>query len=609
MAQNITQLTDYTLPRTSYATFDALSLKQLIIDRLTQGGIFTDQVYEGSNISALNDVIALSYHYLLFYLNSTSSESMFDQTLLYQNMNRLVKLIGYSPTGYQTALLTFQANANASLPANIYTIPRYSYFTVNGIYYSFVKDVTFSKTSVTGTEDLTSLYNESLLYQGKYIEYPAQVATGEPFETFTLVVTDNVTNQPINIDQGSINVYIQDASTGAFSQYNLTNSVFLEDSSSLAYECRYNENGYYELKFGNGVFGHKLNAGDTLYVYYLQSDGAAGVISTNQLNNNTLNFFATPQFNTLSPSILNQSLNYITPTLASYINFTNNVGSSQPNAGESVQDIRTNAPKTFYSQNRLITESDFETFLKSNFSNIVLDSKAINNRTYIENVIKYFYDMGITRPNMDARVLFNEVNFAHAGQDNNIYLYMVPTIQTVDSNNNQYFLQNSQKNAIITSMVNNKALNMELIPQDPIYTAFTLGFALPGEAITTDIASETYLVIKKDSSILVDPNMIISNVNSIFVNYFAAANCNLGQLINLSDLVTQILSVQGVSNFSMQRTASDGTTVTLDGLSLLVFNPKYSSTDIQIINTNLQLPFFKFPFLYNQSISNNIIVV
>ena len=78
--------------------------------------------------------------------------------------------------------------------------------------------------------------------------------------------------------------------------------------------------------------------------------------------------------------------------------------------------------------------------------------------------------MGITRPNMDARVLFNEVNFAHAGQDNNIYLYMVPTIQTVDSNNNQYFLQNSQKNAIITSMVNNKALNMELIPQDPIYT-------------------------------------------------------------------------------------------------------------------------------------------
>lgn len=185
---------------------------------------------------------------------------------------------------------------------------------------------------------------------------------------------------------------------------------------------------------------------------------------------------------------------------------------------------------------------------------------------------------------------------------------MVPTIQTVDSNNNQYFLQNSQKNAIITSMVNNKALNMELIPQDPIYTAFTLGFQLLGETLTPDIANETYLVIEKNSNILIDPNMIASNVNNIFVNYFAAVNCKLGQLITINSLVTQILSVPGVSNFYMQRTLSDGAVVKDNSLSLLVFNPKYSNTDIQIITTNLQLPFFKFPFLYNQSILNNIIV-
>jgi len=36
-------LTEYKLGRNSYATFDALTLKQLIRDRLNQGGVFTDQ--------------------------------------------------------------------------------------------------------------------------------------------------------------------------------------------------------------------------------------------------------------------------------------------------------------------------------------------------------------------------------------------------------------------------------------------------------------------------------------------------------------------------------------------------------------------------------------
>ena len=120
MAQNFT---DFTLPKNSYATFDALTMKQVIKDRLTLGGVFTDQAYEGSNINAINDIIALSYHYLLFYLNSTSSESMFDQTTLYENMNKLVKIINYSPTGFKTSLLSYQATANSNLPPSIFIIP------------------------------------------------------------------------------------------------------------------------------------------------------------------------------------------------------------------------------------------------------------------------------------------------------------------------------------------------------------------------------------------------------------------------------------------------------------------------------------------------------
>jgi len=601
-------LTDYTLPQNSYTSFDALTLKQYIINRLNQGGVFTDQNYEGSNLAAITDVIALSYHYLLFYLNQTSSESMFNEATIYENMNRLVKLINYNPSGYNTSILSFQATSNQNLLPGIYTIPRYSFLSVNGIIYSFIKDVTFN-VPTPGQNDLTSLYNENLLYQGQYVEYPGQVATGETFEVFTLLVKDNITNQPVNIDQTSINVYVQKFSTGVYTQFNLTNSLFLENSTSAAYELRYNENGFYEIKFGNGVFGQQLNPGDVVYIYYIQSAGAAGNVSVNAINSSNLNFYTTPQFNLIASNVFNPNLNYITTSQAGYIAFSNNLGSAPPAQPETVDQIRQNAPKTFYSQNRLITADDFNTFISTNFSNIVISSQVVNNYDYINGVIQYYYNLGITRPNTDPRYMYNEVNFSFAGQDNNIYIFLTPSIQTVNANNNQYFLQNSQKNAIISEMQDLKALNMELIPQDPIYTAFTLGLQAPGETLSTDIANTSFLVIQRTNDIRVDNNYIINSVNNIFITYFASADCQLGQLINLNDLVKQILSVNGVQTFYMQRVLADGTTITEDGLSLLVFNPNYSDLDISILKSNLQLPYYKFPFLYNQSIQNNIIVV
>lgn len=604
MAQN---LTDFTLPKNSYATFDALTLKQLIRARLTEGGVFTDQNFEGSNLSAIIDIIALSYHYLLFYLNTTATEALFDQATIYENMNRLVKLINYKPTGFKTSLLSFKAEANNNLPADIYTIRRYSYFGVNGIYYTFAKDVTFNKTTAAA-EDLVTLYEENLLHQGKMIEYPAQIATGEPFETFTVVVKNNITNTPINIDQDTINVYVKDVNTGRYTEYTVTNSVFLESSQSEKFEIRMNENEFYEIKFGNGVFGKKLNAGDLVYIYYLQSDGESGIISANQLNGNILNFYTTPQFQLIAVDVLNPALNYLTGAEATNITFTNDLASSPPRQKESVDEIRTNAPKSFFSQNRLLSNTDFDTYITKNFSNIVISSKAVNNTSFLYNQMKYYYDLGITRPNDDPRYMFNQVNFAHAGQDNNVYIYMVPRLQTVDENNKQYFLQNSQKNAIISSMADIKGINMELIPQDPVYTAFAVGYAAPGEVLSPEIADTTFLVIKKNTDTRVNVNQIRNDVNSIFQRYFNAETCKLGQLISLNTIVNQILSVDGVASYSVRRVISENNVITTNGLTLLAFNPNYSNVDIQVISSNLQLPYFKFPYLWNKTLLNNIIV-
>ena len=162
------KFTEFNLSTDSYAAFDAVSLKNLIKRRLTEKNIFTDHIFEGSNLSSIIDIIAYSYHTLLFYLNRTSSESIFTEAQLYENINRIVKLLNYNPVGYKTSVLTFEAKGN--MVPGTYTIPRYSLVDIGGIKYSINSDITFTKnTSIE--EEIESIGLNHLLYQGTFEEY------------------------------------------------------------------------------------------------------------------------------------------------------------------------------------------------------------------------------------------------------------------------------------------------------------------------------------------------------------------------------------------------------------------------------------------------------
>ena len=597
--------TDFTLARNNYTSFDALTLKQLIKQRLNEEGVFTDQVFEGSNISAIIDIIAYSYHTLLFYLNSTASESLFSESTLYENMNRIVKLIDYKPNGYQTSILSFEATANENLLPDLYTIKRYSYFTINGLYYSFTGDISFNKLT-EGDEFLQSLSDNNILHQGQYFELPVQNAIGENFETATIVVKDNITGEPVFIDGNSIDVYIRDTNTGKYNFYNETNNIFLLGPESLSYEKRINENGFYEIKFGNGIFGKRLNEGDEILIYYLKSDGESGVVSPNQLNGNNLNFFTTPQFEAISNDIyVTQNITFLTPQNAQNIAFSNQNSSTNPKEKETVDEIRINSKKSFQSQNRLVTIEDYETFITRNFSNIIQSLNVVNNKSYINEYIKYFYDLGLDRPNDDPRFLFNQLKFSSSGESNNVYLFAVPAIKNVNENNEVNFLSTSQKNSIVNAIETQKMVNIEIVPQDPVYTGFNLGLSLPNEKLNLDIINDTFLVVKRDVSVRNSAESIKQQVNNIFINFFD--NLKIGDLVSISNIINEILTVQGVTEVITRRVTND-ITLQSPNLSLLVFNSSYPEIDINTISSDIQLPFFKFPFLYNKSILNNIIV-
>ena len=302
------KLTDFNLPTNAYTAFDALSLKSLIKDRLNSKSFFTDQNYEGSNLSSMIDIVAYSYHVLLFYLNQTSNESTFTEAELYENINRIVKTIDYKPGGQQTANLSFNATGGSTLGIGTYTIPKFTFVNAGGIFYSTKEDITFSKTEA-GSEALTDLQNNNLLYQGQYQEFPLITATGEEFETVLMAPGDDLI-----IDHFSINVFVKDVYTGKWTEYTQVQNLFLERSTADVFEARLNENKRYEVKFGNNATGKKLNPGDEIAIYYLKSDGVGGEVGIGAIDNSPLTKYTSTQFLNIFNDIKQADITYITPS-------------------------------------------------------------------------------------------------------------------------------------------------------------------------------------------------------------------------------------------------------------------------------------------------------
>ena len=588
MAMN--ELTEFKLPKNAYASFDASSLKDLIRERLNDNSTFTGQNFEGSNLSSLIDIISYSYHVLLFYLNQTSSESMFSESQLYENMNRIVKSLGYNPTGTQSSIASFEATASSILPSASYTIPRYTYIEAGGSFYSFTSDVSFSKLT-DDRELLKDFSDKNLLYQGKYQEYPIITALGDSFEQVTLIPGDDIL-----IDHFSIDVYVKDAISGVWEKWSRASSLFLETSTSRSYEVRFNENKRYEIKFGDNRAGKQLNAGDQIAIYYLKSDGPAGQIGSGTLNAGIPVLLNTIRFREIFDEVKSENISYTdTPTLQQ-VSFANNNPSSQYYTGETVDDIRARAPKAFSSQYRLVTDSDYETHLVQTFSNFVKDITVVNNTEYINGHLNYLIEtLGhSTSTNKDSRTVLNTVAFSDSCNFNNVYIYAVPRIEkTASTVVRTNYLTVAQKNAIVDEVRKKKMLSTETVIMDPVYVSADFGvYSSTTETLTPDVKDNTILEVVRSIDSTNSIVGIQDSIFNIFQDFFR--NTKLGGLLNFSQLVTDILNVEGVSNISTLRT---DTGLRLEGLHLVLYNPIYPGEDVSIVSADVNLPYFKYAYL------------
>jgi len=600
MSTTYTDASALNIQPNEYIAFDATNLRDFMRNRLTQSGLFTDQYLEGSNLTAIQNIIAYSFHTFMFYLNKTSSESMFSDAQIYENINRVVKIINYSPIGNQTATATFTCSATNNLNIGSYTIPRYTFIRVNNAPYSFNTDITFTKTLST-TQYLENVGNQSLLYQGKWTEYPIYNALGVTNEVVFVAP-----GSAVNVDHFNIDVYVNSAQTGKWSQWKRTESLYLENATSQSFEARLNESKNYELKFGDGINGKQLNAGDAVAIYYLQSLGTDGQIGAGDLNGLNAVIYNTTQFNIIQADVFSSDLQYLNDTNINALQFSNSNPSTVYTNAEDANSIRTNAPAAFKSQYRLVTSQDYQNFVKSTFNNIVQDVTVYSNNDYVNKHLRYLYNIGLTNPNQDSRVLYNQLAFSTACNFNNIYIYALPKATQQNTNNYVNYLTPAQKSLIINTANDKKTLTSDIIVTDPVYKAITVGLGDGTETDVNYIISQTRFVVKLSRTAKTSTQLLQNKITGIVQSYFDPSQLTLGFNIDLVALAAQIESIPDVENIYTQRL---DTGETVQGISMIIWNPSYPANDITITSKNYQLQDFQALYFSNiNDFSNRIIV-
>lgn len=597
---NINNFTEFNLPKDAYTAFEAETLKNLIIARLNENQVFRDQNFEGSNINAFIDIVAYMYHVLIFYLNSTSTESNFTTASLYENINRLVSLLGYKPLGKQTSLVALSLSADSGLAQNTYLLPRFSFINANGIPYTTIKDISFEKTT-TGTETL--YINNNTLMQGNIIEAPTYAGVGENFETYILVNTIGVNNANFIADN-SFTVFVLSNTDNKWYEWQETSSLYLETANARKYEKRLNENGNYEFKFGNDVTGKSLKVGEQVKVFYILSDGATGEIGAGVLKTQKINLYSSASFIDITQYIYDNQTRLITGTDLVHL-FPNNNSKSSPIAdAETAEQIKQNAPKMFTTQDRLVTQSDYKSFITKNYNNIIKSVNILSNEEFTSKYLAYFYKIGLNRPNEDCRVLFNQVFFAPSTNFNSVYVFTVPKISTILNERTPNYLNASQKQLLINECNLKKDITQSIVCMDPIYKAFSFGLQIIGEVESVSLKDNTYLVIKRDINTRINSASLKGQILNIFKTYFS--NIQLGDTVNLNEITNDILNIVGVKRVTTRR--SD-TGYESPQINYVVWNPLYEQDDVTFITQNYTLDSFMYAYFYEISNLTNKIII
>ena len=340
------------MPFTKFTNLDFDQIKTSIKDYIRANSDFTDFDFEGSNFSVLIDTLAYNTYITAFNSNMVVNESFLDSATVRENVVSLARNIGYVPRSRSSAQATVSFDFTTS--GNTPTITLQSGLVCVGsandtsYVFSIPESITTTTTqSFDANGNVTSStgsFNNIVVYQGTYLTKTFTV-DGSLDQRFLL--------ENSFIDTSTIKVFVKGvADTGFGREYRKVDNILNITDISETYLIQEVTDERYELLFGDGVFGKKLENEAVITVSYIVTDGVEG-------NGPALFSFA----GSVVSSSNQISLPSTTPTITT-VSAASNGGSI-----ESIDSIKYFAPRLYSSQYRAVTARDYESIVQQIYPN------------------------------------------------------------------------------------------------------------------------------------------------------------------------------------------------------------------------------------------------
>ena len=411
------------MPFTKFTNLDFDQIKTSIKDYLRANSTFTDFDFEGSNFSVLIDTLAYNTYITAFNSNMVVNESFLDSATVRENVVSLARNIGYVPRSRTAAKaqVSFNVSTTTDTPTLTLQAGLVCVGSVDNTSYTFSIPDDISANVVDGVASFNSIQ----IYQGTFLTKQF-VVDGSLDQRFIL-------NNSF-IDTSTISVYVKGINdSGIGVEYSLVDNILEINSSSRIYLLQEVQDEKYELLFGDGLIGQKLENNAVITVNYIVTDGKDG--------NGASSF-------SFSGSIRNASNATIDIGSVSVIT---NQSSQNGSDIESIDSVKYFAPRIYSSQYRAVTSRDYEAIIKkiypdtesvaviggeemipAKFGTVFISIKPKNgtfvsdfNKQQIKNKLKQYSISGINQEIIDLKVLYVEI-------DSSIY-YNYAQVSAVES--------------------------------------------------------------------------------------------------------------------------------------------------------------------------------
>ena len=339
------------MPFTKFTNLDFDQIKTSIKDYIRANSDFTDFDFEGSNFSVLIDTLAYNTYITAFNSNMIVNESFLDSATVRENVVSLARNVGYVPRSRTASQATVSFNITTSGNTPTHTLQAGLVCVGSSNDSSFVFSIPESITTTTsqitdGAGNIissTSSYENIIVYQGTYLTKTFTV-DGSLDQRFIL--------ENSFIDTSTIVVKVSGISDTTEREYRKVDNILNISSTSEVYLIQEVTDERYELLFGDGIFGKKLDNEAIITVSYIVTDGVDG--------NGPSSF-------SYAGSIVSSSNQVLLPSTTPQITTVQ----SASNGGniESIDSIKYFAPRLYSSQYRAVTARDYESIIQTIYPN------------------------------------------------------------------------------------------------------------------------------------------------------------------------------------------------------------------------------------------------